>query len=372
MPRPAVPVITPAITLALAIVPSWLLVRYFHDRDLYPEPPKVIWTTFAFGALITVPVLIVVFPAMILLPQAEGFVPFAVQYAFLYAAIPEEFFKLLVLLGYSLRRREFDEPMDGLVYGVVAALGFAALENALYSVAVGPVMTIVRGFTAVPAHACMGVIMGYYVGRARFEPKRRGALIVTGYVAATIVHGLYDTPLMVINAITTKYGELPEEYAPLAGTCMLLGIGVLVVSLLVARHLWRKTHQEQLEHPVPPALPCMPSGGAVPSLHAPHPASIASPPPIRTATLTRNPAQSIATSVLKLLAGIALSVFGGACLFASVRAFFDPDIDRSFFVNIAFAAVILGFIPLLVGLRSFRSGVRGLNVPRSVGGNSAQ
>ncbi len=351
-----------AITLALAIVPSWLLVHYFHDRDLYPEPSRVIWATFGFGALITVPVPIVVFPAMILLPQAEGFVPFAVQQAFLYAAIPEEFFKLLVLLGYSLRQREFNEPMDGLVYGVVVALGFAALENALYSVAAGPVVTIVRGLTAVPAHACMGVIMGYYVGRARFEPKRRGALIVTGYLAATVVHGLYDAPLMVINAITTKYGELPEEYASLAGTCMLLGIGVLVASLFVARHLWRKAHQEQLEHPVPPALPWP----------APHPASIASPPPIRAATLTRNPAQSTATPALKLLAGIALSLFGGAGLFASVSAFFDPNTEQHLYAGLALTAVLLGVIPLLIGLRSFRSGVRGLNALPTAGGTPAQ
>src|SRR5690606_17926568 len=144
--------------------------------------------------------------------------------AFLYAAIPEEFFKLTVLLFYSLRRREFDEPMDGLVYGAVAAQGFAALENSLYSFSVGPAMTIVRGFTAVPAHACMGIIMGYYVGRARFEPERRSALIFQGYIFATLVHGLYDAPLLTINAITTRFGGVPPEYETFTATCTILGL----------------------------------------------------------------------------------------------------------------------------------------------------
>ncbi|NUM53649.1 MAG: PrsW family intramembrane metalloprotease [Candidatus Hydrogenedentes bacterium] len=360
--------ITPAITLALALVPSWLLVRYFHDRDYYPEPPRVIWTTFALGALTVIPVLLFVFPMMKLLPQPESHVGFAFQFAFLYAAIPEEFFKLMVLLGYSLRRRDFDEPMDGLVYGAVASQGFAALENVMYSFAGGVSIAVARAFTAVPAHACMGIIMGYFVGRARFEPERRTALIVTGYLAATLVHGIYDTPLMVINAIVMQFGEIPEDLSTLAGVCMLLGIAALVVSAAIARTLWGKARRHQLEHPVPPPLPCPPVA-APPPLPVPHPASIASPPEVRAVVLTRQPIQTTSTSVLKLVAGIVLSVFGGAVLFSCVHAFLDSSTDSRLYVNLGFALVLLGCTPLMFGLRLFRSGVRGLNAPVGGGPN---
>lgn len=345
------------VTLALAVFPSWLLVRYFHDRDLYPEPPRVIWTTFALGALTTIPVLLVVYPAMLVLPRPEGDWLFAIQFAFLYAAVPEEFFKLLVLVGYSLRKRAFDEPMDGLVYGAVAAQGFAALENAMYALASGTAMAIARAFTAVPAHACMGIVMGYYAGRARFEPERRGALILGGYALAVLIHGLYDTPLMVINSIAMKNGgEIPPEYGPLAALCMLMGLGVLAGALLAAVRLWRKARRHQLEHPVPPPLP--EAAGMTP-----HPASVAVPPPVRAKTLAATPPHSTAKDLVLIFVGMVLSIFGGACLFASLHAFFDPDTQRNLYVNLGFAAVFLGYLPLAAGLRMFRAGIRGLNPP---------
>lgn len=350
------------VTLALAVFPSWLLVRYFHDRDLYPEPPRVIWTTFALGALTTIPVVVVVYPAMQILPRPEGDWLFAVQFAFLYAAVPEEFFKLLVLLGYSLRKRAFDEPMDGLVYGAVAAQGFAALENTMYALAGGTAMAIARAFTAVPAHACMGIVMGYYAGRARFEPARRGALIVGGYALAVLIHGFYDTPLMVINSIAIKNGgEVPPEYEPLAGLCLLMGLCVLTGALITAVRLWRKAHRHQLEHPVPPPLPET-------TVKAPHPASVAVPPPVRALTLAAASPHSTGKNLFMIFTGTVLALFGGACLFASLHAFFDPSTQRNLYVNLGFAAVFLGYIPLSAGLRLFRAGIRGLNPPPNSSG----
>ena len=81
------------------------------------------------------------------------------------AAIPEEFVKLAILVGYNMRHHAFDEPMDGIVYGVVASLGFATLENMLFVFEGGISVAVSRAFTAVPLHAFVGAIMGYYVGR---------------------------------------------------------------------------------------------------------------------------------------------------------------------------------------------------------------
>ena len=166
-----------------AVVPSALLVWYFHARDLYPEPPRVLWTTFAFGVLSVVPVLVVGVPihqliAGIEVPLIRGFLE-----AFFVAAVPEEFFKLAVLLLYSMRRVEFDEPMDGIVYGVVASLGFATFENVLYVFDGGLGVAVSRAFSAVPFHAFAGAILGYYVGQAKFRLEEKWLLIVKGYGA---------------------------------------------------------------------------------------------------------------------------------------------------------------------------------------------
>jgi RsiW-degrading membrane proteinase PrsW (M82 family) len=63
--------------------------------------------------------------------------------------------------------------MDGVVYGAVASLGFATLENILYVTPNGFAVAAARAFTAVPGHALLGVIMGYYVGRAKFHSNEQ-------------------------------------------------------------------------------------------------------------------------------------------------------------------------------------------------------
>src|SRR6185503_12965655 len=92
-----------------AVVPSLLQVWYFHRRDLYPEPGRVVWTTFALG-IATIPgVLLVALPLTFAVHGIAD--PFAagLASAFLTAAIPEEAFKLLVVRRYCGRHREFNE-----------------------------------------------------------------------------------------------------------------------------------------------------------------------------------------------------------------------------------------------------------------------
>jgi protease PrsW len=81
------------------------------------------------------------------------------------------------------------------VYAVMIGMGFATLENVLYvlnteggSFALG----IGRAFTAVPAHAAFAVMMGSYVGLAKFIPEKREAYMLSGLVMAVAFHGLYD------------------------------------------------------------------------------------------------------------------------------------------------------------------------------------
>jgi UPF0716 family protein affecting phage T7 exclusion len=110
----------------------------------------------------------------------------------------------LVVRGYCARHREFTEPMDGVVYGAVASLGFATLENILYVGQNGFVTAAARAFTAVPGHALLGVIMGYYVGRAKFHSNEQQRANCMAYIVPIVLHGLYDYPLLTLKVLQER------------------------------------------------------------------------------------------------------------------------------------------------------------------------
>lgn len=105
------------------LLPSllWLAFWLLEDR-CEPEPKKYLFITFLVGMVAVVAVL----------PVER----FAMQYfagaglLFVWAVL-EEGFKIGAALV-ALRSRALDEPLDAVIYMVTAALGFAAMENALF------------------------------------------------------------------------------------------------------------------------------------------------------------------------------------------------------------------------------------------------
>ena len=71
-------------------------------------------------------------------------------------------------------------------------MGFATLENILYVQKYGVQTGFLRMFLAVPAHATFGVLMGYHVGKAKFDRPNSGRLLLLGLFWAVLFHGLYD------------------------------------------------------------------------------------------------------------------------------------------------------------------------------------
>ena len=191
---------------ASAVVPALLCMWYFWARDIYPEPGRVVWTTFGLGVVVLAPVAGIGLVAQgfyqdVANPWAAG-----LGDAFLAAAIPEELGKFAVLYFYCRRHHAFDEPMDGLVYGVAASMRFAALENVLYVWQGGLAVALIRALTAVPNPAVFGAIMGYYLVLYHFRPDRRGLYLAQALAVPIALHGLYDLPLIVAD-------RLPEEHA---------------------------------------------------------------------------------------------------------------------------------------------------------------
>ncbi|PQJ71976.1 PrsW family intramembrane metalloprotease [Polaribacter butkevichii] len=180
--------------LFLAIAPATIIILYIYFKDKFEkEPIGFLFKNFLLGA--TASVLLTV----ILGGFASNFIPLLdntsvlQQFlkAFVVVALVEEFSKYVIVRYYAQRNKEYNESFDGIVYAVMVSMGFATLENVLYVFQHGVSTGIIRAFTAVPAHATFAILMGYFMGRAKFS-KNRIVLNLTGLFFATLFHGAYD------------------------------------------------------------------------------------------------------------------------------------------------------------------------------------
>ena len=111
--------------------------------------------------------------------------------AFFIVGLTEEFSKYVIVRYYAQPKNAFNEPYDGIVYAVMVSMGFAAVENIFYVIEGGVTTAVLRAFTAVPAHATFGIIMGYYMGKAKFADNRMKYNLL-GLLLAIVFHGTYD------------------------------------------------------------------------------------------------------------------------------------------------------------------------------------
>ena len=112
--------------------------------------------------------------------------------------------KFFVIIFYCLHLDVFDEPMDALVYGVAASLGFAVIENWEYvlgaeSLEVAKNIAFIRSFTAIPLHALAGVFMGFFLMDAIFQKHNRKFYLFLSLFFPVCLHGLYDLILFSEN-----------------------------------------------------------------------------------------------------------------------------------------------------------------------------
>lgn len=186
------------LTLA-AIAPIVIIVLYIYLKDKYEkEPIRLLFYNFMLGAVISIIIttmIYVIFEIILPLPDHYSIFQQLVK-AFIVVGLVEEFSKYIIVRYYAQPHKEFDEPFDGIVYAVMVSLGFAATENIAYVVQGGYEVALLRAFTAVPAHATFGIMMGYYMGKAKFSVRRR-KLNLLGLFLATLFHGAYDFFLFV-------------------------------------------------------------------------------------------------------------------------------------------------------------------------------
>lgn len=219
--------------IALAIAPGLAICVYILYRDVYNREPAInMIMSFVLGIVVIVPAITVeTFVGRYLTNSVVSII----LGAFLGVALVEETSKFLILRYYSFTRRSFDEPLDGIVYSVLISMGFATVENIFYSYEHGLSVAFLRMFTSVPAHATFAIIMGYYVGKAKFEHGRRSQLMLKGLLGSTAIHGSFDTFLLLgENAWIKQYISELMLFA--------LAITSLYVAVTLSRKLIRVHH----------------------------------------------------------------------------------------------------------------------------------
>jgi RsiW-degrading membrane proteinase PrsW (M82 family) len=178
--------------LTVGLAPGLFWLWYFYSQDKYePEPLSLIAKMFFLGMV----------AAVIAFFLENLFISFITGILFIVLVVPvvEELLKFSMVALFVYRDKEFDEPMDGIVYATATALGFATLENLVYVFDLQTISSLfitgsMRAILSVPGHALFAVFWGYGLGIAKFMPagKRRSSVIIGGLLLAIGVHGLFN------------------------------------------------------------------------------------------------------------------------------------------------------------------------------------
>ncbi|MFC1789406.1 PrsW family intramembrane metalloprotease [Patescibacteria group bacterium] len=210
----------PFYLIVLGLLPSVIWLLFFLKRDMHPESPKMILKIFFYGMLAALPAALIEmqyqrlpFGNLVFAHEWQSalflFLNIAIGVAFV-----EEFLKYLVVRGKVLRHKELDEPMDLLLYMIIAALGFAALENIFiflspeslfYTLGDTLALASFRFVSATFLHALVSGTLGFFMALSYYKTKRRKLFLTTGFSVAVLLHGLYNFSIMELEGIL-KFG----------------------------------------------------------------------------------------------------------------------------------------------------------------------
>jgi len=171
------------ITLLITIGAPLAIISFIIYSDKFKEPLDLIIKTFFLGIFLCIPAGELNY-LLIQSPDQSYF-----------AGLTEESLKFLVLYFYIRPKTAFNEPMDAIVYGTIASLGFATLENLSYVYSASSdvdslTIAIMRAISAIPLHASCGIIMGYFFGLHAFLGSR--ASLIKSLIIPISIHATYN------------------------------------------------------------------------------------------------------------------------------------------------------------------------------------
>ena len=196
--------------LGLTFLPPVLWLLFYLREDAHPEPKRFLLLTF-FGGIIAA--LCAVVAEVFFLGDQGGVLSLQTGpightlFVFFTIGLIEEYAKYLPVKLWILRRPDFDEPIDAMIYMMTAALGFAAMENALFllpvfhkSLSLGLEIATSRFLGANLLHALTSGIVGFFLARAWFHPKR-AHLVAIGIVLAGLLHTGFNYFILVQDTL---------------------------------------------------------------------------------------------------------------------------------------------------------------------------
>lgn len=195
--------------ILLTFLPPIIWLLFYLREDRHPEPKLLLIFTFVAGAIVA---LLAIFVELILIGNDGIFsgiitIEKTAFTFFLVIAVVEEYVKYLPIKLFILKKRDFNEPIDAMIYMMTSAMGFAALENALFifpifkqDLLIGLEITTNRFLGANLLHVLSSGIVGFFLARAFFSPKRPH-FIALGVILASILHAIFNYLILVREAL---------------------------------------------------------------------------------------------------------------------------------------------------------------------------
>ena len=247
-----------AALVSLSAIPAFGLAAYVYVSDVTDgEPLSLLVVTFLLS------VLTATFAAVFNSATRPFFAPLGfvgtVLFFFIVVGPVEESVKLLAVRLYAYVDDRFDAVIDGAVYGAIAGLGFAVIENLLYiaqtvelaelsfglaALGAGDGITALRALAG-PGHVVYSAFAGYYLGLAKFNPGQRGPIVIKGVVIAAAIHGLYNTlvgPATAVLGAALGLARLPALFVFVVAFQGAFGL-LLVRKLRRYRDAYRTTRE---------------------------------------------------------------------------------------------------------------------------------
>lgn len=188
--------------ISLAILPSIIIAYLIYKADKQEkEPKKELIKAFllGFAAIIITLFLSYLFKIDTIDISSENTLNIMI-YSFLGIGFIEEFSKWICVVLFLRKNNNFNYLFDGIVYATFVSLGFATIENILYTLAGGVFTGILRALTTVPAHAFFAITSGYFLSLAKKESKvsknKSKVLLFYSLFIPFLLHGFYDFCLL--------------------------------------------------------------------------------------------------------------------------------------------------------------------------------
>lgn len=256
------------LAVVLAFVPTLVYAMFIWWLDRYEkEPVPLLLVAFMWGALPAI-VLAFILEVAADAPLQQFLLPTHAEVtgASLLAPIVEEAAKAIILVVLFLAyRREFDNVLDGVIYGAMVGLGFAFVENVLYFLSAGGdqglpsieqmlTLWVLRAGVFGLNHSMFTAFTGAALGLARSLKKgwQRGLVPGLGLGTAMLFHAIHNFLVSAIGLLSDDesnvglvlgacFGALASDYLGL-----ILVLGLAITSSIREGHIIRETLLEEV------------------------------------------------------------------------------------------------------------------------------